>query len=181
MLSLRSRSVQLTRGLSYSLTLMRASARRAERHLLRETIDLARRLPKQLDQPLPLALAELTPAPTPQPLTPQTIRAIVDALTAFGAGRPLGICLRRSLLRYYFLRRAGLPVVVNFGARRTGETLGGHAWLTLDDEPYYEAPENYQRYALMFSFPPPMSSGERMSDAQHEITPLNAALDHAPL
>ena len=80
-----------------------------------------------MDSPLPAALAELTPAPVPQPLDADTIRAIVDALTAFGAGRPLGICLRRSLLRYYFLRRADVPVVVNFGARRLGERIGGHA------------------------------------------------------
>ena len=102
---------------------------------------------------LPAALAELTPAPAPQPLDTDTIRQIADALTAFGAGRPLGICLRRSLLRYYFLRRAGLPVVVHFGARRLGERIGGHAWLTLNGQPYYEAPEHYLNYALMFSYP----------------------------
>lgn len=48
-----------------------------------------------------------------------TIRTMVDATTAFGAGRPLGISLRRSLLRYYFLRRAGLPLVIHF-ARQAG-------------------------------------------------------------
>ncbi len=163
MLSLQSRLAQLGRGWGYSLTLVRALTRPAERRLMGEIIDLARRLPAQLDQPLPQALAGLTPEPTPQPVAPQTIRKIVDALTAFGAGRPLGICLRRSLLRYYFLRRAGFPVVVNFGARRTAQTLGGHAWLTLDGEPYYEAPENYQRYALMFSFPPHVRSDEHTS------------------
>ena len=106
-----------------------------------------------MDSPLPAALAELTPASAPQPLDTDTIRQIADALTAFGAGHPLGICLRRSLLRYYFLRRAGVPVVVNFGARRLGERIGGHAWLTLDGQPYYEAPEHYLNYALMFSYP----------------------------
>lgn len=106
-----------------------------------------------MDKPLPVALAELTPAPAPGPLDPETIRQIADALTAFGAGRPLGICLRRSLLRYHFLRRAGLPVVVHFGARRLGERIGGHAWLTLDGQPYHEAPEHYLNYVLMFSYP----------------------------
>jgi len=115
---------------------------------------LAQELPIRMDSPLPAALAELTPAPGPQPLDADTIRPIVDALTAFGAGRPLGICLRRSLLRYYFLRRVDVPVVVNFGARRLGERIGGHAWLTLDGQPYHEAPEHYLNYALMFSYPP---------------------------
>lgn len=106
-----------------------------------------------MDAPLPAALAALTPQPAPQRLEAATIRQIVDALSAFGAGRPLGICLRRSLLRYHFLRRAGLPVVVHFGARRLGERIGGHAWLTLDGQPYYETPEHYLNYVLMFSYP----------------------------
>jgi hypothetical protein len=144
---------RVAHGLRYAATLLKAMPRPASRQLVREALMLGRRLPAQLDQPLPNALATLTPAPTPQALDPQAIREIVDALTAFGAGRPLGICLRRSLLRYHFLRRAGLPVVVNFGARRLGDALGGHAWLTLNGEPYHEPPENYQRYALMLSFP----------------------------
>ena len=141
------------RGASYSLVLTSALADPPRRHFVHEALALARELPACMDGPLPAALAELTPAPAPQPLDTDTIRQIADALTAFGAGRPLGICLRRSLLRYYFLHRAGVPVVVNFGARRLGERIGGHAWLTLNGQPYYEAPEHYLNYALMFSYP----------------------------
>jgi hypothetical protein len=108
------------------------------RHFVQETLILARELPGRLDQPLPAALQALTPPAAPQFLDPDTMRQIVDALTAFGAGRPLGICLRRSLLRYHFLRRAGLPLVIHFGARRLGDDIGGHAWLTLDGQPYHE-------------------------------------------
>lgn len=154
MSSLKQAPSRVGRGLHHAAALVVATLQPAPRQLVSEALHLARLLPAQLDQPLPIALARLTPAPAPQALDPRTIREIVDALTAFGAGRPLGICLRRSLLRYYFLRRAGLPVVVNFGARRLGDALGGHAWLTLDGEPYYEPPENYQRYVLMLSFPP---------------------------
>ncbi len=82
------------------------------------------------------------------------MRRIVDALTACGAGRPLGICLRRSLLRYYFLRRAGLPLVIHFGARRLGDDIAGHAWLSLDGQPYHERPEHTQLHTLMWSYPP---------------------------
>jgi len=141
------------RGARYSLVLIAALVDPPRRRFIYEALALARELPACMDSPLPAALAELTPAPAPQPLDTDTIRQIADALTAFGAGRPLGICLRRSLLRYYFLRRAGLPVVVHFGARRLGERIGGHAWLTLNGQPYYEAPEHYLNYALMFSYP----------------------------
>jgi hypothetical protein len=141
------------RGLRYSAILAAAWADPAQRRFVLEARALARELPARMDGPLPAALAGLTPQPAPDTLDAATIRQIADALTAFGAGRPLGICLRRSLLRYYFLRRAGLPVVVHFGARRLGERIGGHAWLTLDDQPYYEAPEHYLNYVLMFSYP----------------------------
>ncbi len=123
------------------------------RHFVQEALALARELPDRLDQPLPVALQALTPAAQPQFLDSDTMRQIVDALTAFGAGRPLGICLRRSLLRYYFLRRAGLPLVIHFGARRLGEDIAGHAWLTLDGEPYHEKPEHTRVHTLMWSYP----------------------------
>jgi hypothetical protein len=115
---------------------------------------LASELPSRLEQPLPAALHALTPATQPQFLDPDTMRRIVDALTACGAGRPLGICLRRSLLRYYFLRRAGLPLVIHFGARRLGDDIAGHAWLSLDGQPYHERPEHTQLHTLMWSYPP---------------------------
>lgn len=141
------------RGLAYSATLAAAMADRRRRAFLREALALARELPGRLEQPLPEALHALTPPPQPQLLERAIMRQIVDALTAFGAGRPLGICLRRSLLRYHFLRRAGLPVTVHFGARRLGDGLGGHAWLTVDGQPYHEQPEHYLNYTVMWSFP----------------------------
>lgn len=145
--------VRLKRGAFYSAFLARAALDPAQRQLIGEALALARELPTRLEQPLPAALEALTPAAQAQTLDAYTIRRIVDALTAFGAGRPLGICLRRSLMRYYFLRRAGLPVVVHFGARRLGDGIGGHAWLTLDGRPYHEQPEHYLEYVVMFSYP----------------------------
>lgn len=154
MLSLRRSLKRIDHGIRHAAVLVSASYHPARRELTQEARDLARRLPSILDQPLPEALTGLTPPPAAaSPLDPKTIRQIVDAMTAFGAGRPLGLCLRRSLLRFYFLRRAGVPVTIHFGARRIGDAVGGHAWLTLDGQPYHEQPENYQRYVLMFSFP----------------------------
>ena len=150
---LRREITRFERGARYSVTLMRAMFRAEQRRFMHEALAFCRSLPSRLDQPLPAALVQMTPVPAAQTLDNDTIRTIVDALTAFGAGRPLGICLRRSLARYHFLRRAGLPVVVVFGARRLGDGIGGHAWLTLDGEPYHELPQHYQNYAVMFTYP----------------------------
>lgn len=150
---LRQVTIRMKRAARYSMTLTRAMFQAEQRRFAREALTFARSLPGRLDQPLPAALHEMTPAAAPQALDSDTMRTIIDALTAFGAGRPLGICLRRSLVRYHFLRRAGLPVVVYFGARRLGEGIGGHAWLVLDGEPYHELPQHYLNYAVMFTFP----------------------------
>lgn len=145
--------MRLQRLLSYTRTLLVAVLVPSQRQLLRQVLRVGRRLPYLLEQPLPEALAQLTPQPAGSELAPATIRQIVDAATAFGIGRPLGICLRRSLLRYYFLRRAGLPLVVHFGARREESELSGHAWLTLAGQPYHEPPQQHQGYIVMFSYP----------------------------
>lgn len=154
MVALRRVLVRVRRGLGYGVLLLVALADGRQRRFSREVLALARELPDRLNQPLPAAMQALTPTAQRQPLDHETMRRIVDALTAYGAGRPLGICLRRSLLRYHFLRRAGLPLVVHFGARRLGEEIGGHAWLTLDGQPYHERPEHYQSYTVMWSYPP---------------------------
>ena len=65
-----------------------------------------------------------------------------------------------AILRYYFLRRAGLPVSVVFGARRRGDGIGGHAWLTLNGAPYHELPEHYREFAVMFAYPSPLAHAE---------------------
>ena len=144
---------RLRRGVLHSLVLLAAVFSGPRRRLWREARALARTLPGRLEQPLPAAMQALTPAVSPPSLSADAIRQIVDAVAAWGGGRPLGICLRRSLLRYYFLHRAGLRVVVNFGARRRGDALNGHAWLTLHGEPYHEQPEHYHPYTVMWSYP----------------------------
>lgn len=141
------------RAALYGRALAAAAADGRQRAFAAQVLALARELPDRLEQPLPDALRGLTPPTEPQALPGDTMRQIVDALTALGAGRPLGICLRRSLLRYYFLRRAGLPLTIHFGARRLGDDIAGHAWLTLDGQPYYEKPEHVLLHTLMWSYP----------------------------
>jgi hypothetical protein len=114
-------------------------------------------MPAALAGPLPTALAAQTLAGTDLSMPPDTVRLLADAAALFERRSPLGLCLRRSLLRYHFLRRAGLPLVLNFGARfKAGvadRQVSGHAWVTLDGEPYYEDGDNYQGFTVMLRYP----------------------------
>lgn len=121
-------------------------------------ITFSRNLPKQFDQSLPDMMAHLTPSQQPNgKLTPDDIRQLADAIAAWHIRSPLGICLRRSLLRYYFLQEAGVPVQITFGARFKDQTegggIGGHAWLLLNDKPYYENPADYDGFVRLYTYP----------------------------
>jgi hypothetical protein len=135
--------------------------RRENRTLYLEARALLETLPQEMKRPLPEWLADLTPErPDRLPPTPieNNLRQIADIAALLDRRSPLGLCLRRSLLRYHFLRRAGLPVVVRFGARfQKGvpdRAVTGHAWTTLDGKPYYEDDENWRGFSEMLSFPP---------------------------
>jgi transglutaminase superfamily protein len=117
---------------------------------------LEQSLPERMNLPLPEMMNALTPPAPDLPISPESVRRFVDAITAFDIRSPLGICLRRSLVRYHFLRRAGLDVVILFGARfkdSLHHELGGHAWLVLDNQPYAEESENYIGFATLYRYP----------------------------
>ena len=121
-------------------------------------IAFSRVLPEKFDQPLPEMMARLTPESLPQPpAPPDQIRRLCDAVAAWHLASPLGICLRRSLLRYHFLRRVGLPVQIIFGARikdqSEGGGVGGHAWITLNGQPYHENSQDYAGFVKMYVYP----------------------------
>jgi hypothetical protein len=138
------------------------------RALFREMRAFCHNLPTALKGPLPEALQKLTPdvlriaysvdADT-QHATRNTgeIRDLADVVVLLDRRSPLGLCLRRSLVRYHFLRREGLPVVLQFGAKfvagKPDRDVTGHAWLTLDGKPYHEADENWRGFVVMFSYP----------------------------
>lgn len=150
---------RLGRGLRHTLTLLAVLSIASKRTLLTRMLAFSRTLPQQFNQPLPQMMAQLTPAATSdlQPLPPDDIRRLADAVAAWHMHSPLGICLRRSLLRYHFLRRAGLPVTIVFGARLKGEHegggIGGHAWLTLNGSPYFENAQDYTGFVEMYRYP----------------------------
>jgi hypothetical protein len=146
----------------YLLALLATLPNSSQRKLLWQIISLSYALPQRFDDPLPAMMARLTPdcpyllQPSSQ-LTETEVRRLADAVAAGHFWSPLGICLRRSLLRYHFLRALGLPVSIVFGARlkarQEGGGLGGHAWLTLAGQPYYETPGDYEGFVEMYVYP----------------------------
>ena len=141
-------------GLSALAALAVSSARR---QLWAELRAYERGLPDVLVAPLPQVLAAQTPAHVDLTLPAAEVRRLADAAALFERRSPLGLCLRRSLARYHFLRRAGVPLVINFGARfKAGQAdreVTGHAWVTLAGQPYFEDGENYQGFAVMLQYP----------------------------
>ncbi len=140
-----------------------------QRALWQEMRAFQRRLPSILDRPLPEALDSLTPINGRPDLAHrrdqvQRIRRLADLTAATGWGSPLGYCLRRSLLRYHFLRRAGVPVVIHLGARSSAagseRRIIGHAWLTLHGQPYFEYGSDWSDHTQMLIWPPQSSPSD---------------------
>ena len=139
----------------WAVALTASSASR--RQLWGELRAYERRLPDLLAAPLPQMLAAQTPATPDLSLPAAQVRLLADAAALFERRSPLGLCLRRSMARYHFLRRAGLPLAINFGARfkagAADRDVTGHAWVTLNGEPYHEDGENYQGFTVMLRYP----------------------------
>ena len=119
-----------------------------------------RRLPEDLKGPLPQALAGFAPecpGTRPSDRLARRVRRLADTAVILERRSPLGLCLRRSLIRFHALRTAGLPVVVCFGARHVTDrdgSLAGHAWLTLDGVPYQEPSSSFEGWTVMYTYPP---------------------------
>lgn len=130
---------------------------REQRALLRDMRALIRRLPHLLEAPLPEAMHTLTPPSASLPLPEDTVRRLADLAALLERNTGLGFCLRRSLVRYHFLRRGGLSLQVHFGARfkedERERAIAGHAWVCLDGQPYYEADENWRNYRVVYRWP----------------------------
>jgi hypothetical protein len=132
-----------------------------QRHLLQQMRGFVQRLPQTMAQPLPLALQQLLPGEDVEEngrFPPaHTLRQLADLAALLERRSPLGICLRRSLVRFHYLRQVSVPLVVQFGARFDDQTaqrqVAGHAWTTLNGKPYYEADENWQNFVVMFQWP----------------------------
>lgn len=129
------------------------------RRLLAEMRGLCRRLPALLQPSLEQGLSQLGDSVQEEPIEADevTTRQLADLAALLERGSPLGLCLRRSLIRYHFLRRLGVPVMVNFGAKlvdgKVDRKIAGHAWLSLQGNPYHEEDANWRGFTVMFTWP----------------------------
>lgn len=64
-------------------------------------------------------------------------------------------CLKRAVVLFYLLRRAGRPVTLCIGVRRDADgAFAAHAWLVRDGSPYLEpSPANPAAFELLARFP----------------------------
>lgn len=130
------------------------------RYIMREAWRVERALPHWFDMlPLPklMQLLDVEAKRYPIQANAAELRRLVDAVVMLDYFSPLGLCLRRSLVRYVMLRRAGVPVVIHFGAKKNvvdgHSKIAGHAWLTLDGAPYAENPDDYHGFTAIYSHP----------------------------
>ena len=152
--------MNLARGAANLLTVSAALESPSARNVVREAWRIERALPRWFDTlPLPDLMQRLDAEARVQPLSLDVARVtrLTDAVVMLDYFSPLGICLRRSLVRYVLLRRAGVPVVVHFGAKQNSRdghsTIAGHAWLTRDGAPYAENPADYQGFTAIYTYP----------------------------
>ena len=169
--------VRIVRGAAALKTAALAYLNSDLRALTGEIRGLLRVTPARYDaQPLPDFLAELTPDQVDlADLDEDALRELVDAWARIERGHPFGLCMRRSLLRYHFLRRAGVDLGIVFGARFRGTDgergIAGHAWNTLNGEPYHEREEDYRGFKAIYRWPrnpEPPEKTQRRGDAKRK-------------
>ena len=85
--------------------------------------------------------------------TVETVAYYTDRWLQLFPSNPRGNCLPRSLVLYRFARRNGFPVQFHCGVKSVDSALHGHAWLTLDGEPFSEPSNQWKSFAVTFSFP----------------------------
>jgi hypothetical protein len=113
---------------------------------------------------LPRVLAALSPAR----VTGERDDSVMDDVTYY-VDRWLqlfpynekGNCFPRSLALYWFARRSGYPVLFHCGVRKEVSNLDGHAWLTLDRQPFHETGQQWQCFTITFSYPSDPAVGGR--------------------
>ena len=61
-------------------------------------------------------------------------------------------CMKRSLILFHFLRKAGQEARIVFGVTKEEGKLEGHAWVTVNGEPYAEEGP-VDKYTVTYSYP----------------------------
>ncbi len=116
-------------------------------------------VPLLMRLPLPrvaalLSRAERSAGPADRARAERIPRILGLAHQAF---RPLvrSGCLTRGVTLFWFLRGAGVDVVLCFGLDASGVEPGGHCWLVHDGEPYLEPQDPRPRFAETYRLPRP--------------------------
>lgn len=113
---------------------------------------------------LPAVLTRLAPAALSGAPDPARFDDLVYYLDRWLQRYPYnakGNCFPRSLALYWFATRSGYPVSFHCGVRKDGAGLDGHAWLTLDRQPFHEPGQHWQRFTVTYSFPSePLVAGD---------------------
>ncbi|MEO8339756.1 MAG: lasso peptide biosynthesis B2 protein [Nitrospirota bacterium] len=111
---------------------------------------------------LPLVLNRLSPrlmTGRPDEAVMEDLVYYVDRwLTLFPYNKK-GNCFPRSLALYWFAWRLGYPVLFHCGVRKEASNLDGHAWLTLDRQPFHEPGQHWKCFIVTFSYPPDSVAG----------------------
>lgn len=105
---------------------------------------------------LPSVMKYLTPEKSEENPLQWKINLIVNAVNKI-----LGIgffifhptCLKKSLILYHFLRKAGMNVVIHFGVKKNGCALDGHSWITKNGERLYDNLETVDDFSITYSYP----------------------------
>jgi hypothetical protein len=150
------------------------SVGRATRLLVRDPRDAALSARMALWFVLASVLARLMPLPRAHRFLSARVRATssgsdTPARLAQAIDRVLRLdllmfkrsCWRRALVLHRFLALNGIESRVNFGLKKIGGELQGHAWLERDGQPFLE--DDIASYVVTFSLPRPPASWESCS------------------
>lgn len=105
---------------------------------------------------LPRLVRAFDPGPVPEaypPIDPQPIVDLTDGLLRREIAMFRTNCVKRSLLLFYFLGKAGYPTVIFFGISRQGDDLAGHCWLEHRGEPVAEGDDPKEAFEITFRYP----------------------------
>jgi hypothetical protein len=111
---------------------------------------------------LPKVLEAITPESTKSPRSfwnAGDLAYLTDRWLTLFPYNVKGNCYPRSLVLYRFAKLAGDPVHFHCGIRKLNGNLDGHAWLTLDGQPYHEPTLHWRTFIVTFTFPSLKSAG----------------------
>jgi hypothetical protein len=91
------------------------------------------------------------PRGTPSEKRQDGIVQLTGRLTRLRPGMTAN-CLERSLLAYRFLSAAGAAPQLVLGVGRADDRVVGHAWVTVDGHPIFEAAEQLNEFAPIAVF-----------------------------